>query len=125
MLAEARTPALYTIQLTIWMHLRLQHHLISPAPAFPFATQNGKRMAGEEALRTYLDKWDRKYWATYKVGNRGLGEGFQAVSVGCCRDIGCLGRVVSVLRQGVGLLSIGHPAPGLCKVARLPSASVQ
>lgn len=22
---------------------------------------------GELALRTYLDKWDRKYWATYKV----------------------------------------------------------
>jgi hypothetical protein len=30
-------------------------------------SQNGKRMAGEEALRSYLDKWDRKYWATYKV----------------------------------------------------------
>ena len=22
---------------------------------------------GEGTLRTYLDKWDRKYWATYKV----------------------------------------------------------
>jgi geranylgeranyl diphosphate/geranylgeranyl-bacteriochlorophyllide a reductase len=22
---------------------------------------------GEATLRTYLDKWDRKYWATYKV----------------------------------------------------------
>lgn len=24
-------------------------------------------MAGEAAFRDYLDKWDRKYWATYKV----------------------------------------------------------
>jgi hypothetical protein len=24
-------------------------------------------MVGEAALRNYLDKWDRKYWATYKV----------------------------------------------------------
>jgi geranylgeranyl diphosphate/geranylgeranyl-bacteriochlorophyllide a reductase len=23
--------------------------------------------AGEAAIRDYLDKWDRKYWATYKV----------------------------------------------------------
>lgn len=25
-------------------------------------------MVGEQALGKYLDKWDRKYWATYKVG---------------------------------------------------------
>jgi len=31
------------------------------------ASQGGKVMAGEAALRTYLDKWDRQYWATYKV----------------------------------------------------------
>ena len=31
------------------------------------ASQGGKRMAGEAALRTYLDEFDRKYWATYKV----------------------------------------------------------
>lgn len=24
-------------------------------------------MVGEKDLRVYLDKWDRKYWATYKV----------------------------------------------------------
>ncbi len=24
-------------------------------------------MVGEQALRVYLDKWDKKYWATYKV----------------------------------------------------------
>ena len=24
-------------------------------------------MCGEAALRTYLDKWDNKYWTTYKV----------------------------------------------------------
>ena len=24
-------------------------------------------MVGEKNLRTYLDKFDRKYWATYKV----------------------------------------------------------
>ncbi len=29
--------------------------------------QNGTKMAGEAAFRDYLDKWDRKYWATYKV----------------------------------------------------------
>lgn len=27
----------------------------------------GKRMIGEQDLRVYLDKWDKKYWATYKV----------------------------------------------------------
>lgn len=31
------------------------------------ASQGGKLMAGEKALQTYLDKWDRQYWATYKV----------------------------------------------------------
>lgn len=29
--------------------------------------QGGKVMCGEPALRTYLDKWDNKYWTTYKV----------------------------------------------------------
>ncbi len=37
------------------------------AEAIVEASQNGTRMAGEEAIRNYLDKWDRKYWATYKV----------------------------------------------------------
>ncbi len=27
----------------------------------------GQRMVGEKDLRVYLDKFDRKYWATYKV----------------------------------------------------------
>jgi hypothetical protein len=27
----------------------------------------GKKMVGEATLRKYLDKFDRKYWATYKV----------------------------------------------------------
>merc|ERR1719498_830927 len=31
------------------------------------ASQGGTVMAGEKALQTYLDKWDRQYWATYKV----------------------------------------------------------
>lgn len=26
-----------------------------------------KQMVGESALRVYLDKWDKQYWATYKV----------------------------------------------------------
>jgi len=30
-------------------------------------SKNGKIMVGETALRKYLDRWDRKYWATYKV----------------------------------------------------------
>jgi len=30
-------------------------------------SQGGKVMVGEAAFRKYLDKWDRKYWATYKV----------------------------------------------------------
>jgi len=37
------------------------------AEAIAEASQNGKKMVGEDALRVYLDKWDRKYWATYKV----------------------------------------------------------
>ena len=24
-------------------------------------------MVGEKDLRLYLDRWDKKYWATYKV----------------------------------------------------------
>ena len=31
------------------------------------AVQGGKVMVGEDALRMYLDRWDNKYWATYKV----------------------------------------------------------
>ncbi|PSC75626.1 geranylgeranyl reductase [Micractinium conductrix] len=31
------------------------------------ASEGGKKMAGERALRNYLDEFDRKYWATYKV----------------------------------------------------------
>merc|ERR1712060_909678 len=31
-----------------------------------FAGKSG-RMAAESDLRVYLDRWDRKYWATYKV----------------------------------------------------------
>ena len=27
----------------------------------------GKVMIGEDDLRKYLDKFDKKYWATYKV----------------------------------------------------------
>jgi len=30
-------------------------------------SDGGKKMCGEGALRSYLDKWDNKYWATYKV----------------------------------------------------------
>jgi len=31
------------------------------------ASANGTKMVGEKDLRVYLDKFDRKYWATYKV----------------------------------------------------------
>lgn len=37
------------------------------AEAIVDASERGKRMVGEAALRVYLDKWDSKYWATYKV----------------------------------------------------------
>ncbi|KIY94356.1 geranylgeranyl reductase [Monoraphidium neglectum] len=37
------------------------------AEAIVEASEGGKKMCGEGALRNYLDKWDRKYWATYKV----------------------------------------------------------
>ncbi|EFJ40798.1 hypothetical protein VOLCADRAFT_77841 [Volvox carteri f. nagariensis] len=37
------------------------------AEAIVEASANGTKMAGEDAIRVYLDKWDRKYWATYKV----------------------------------------------------------
>ena len=30
-------------------------------------SQNGTLAVDEADLRSYLDKWDRKYWATYKV----------------------------------------------------------
>lgn len=37
------------------------------AEAIVEASEQGKKMAGPAAIKTYLDKWDRKYWATYKV----------------------------------------------------------
>lgn len=37
------------------------------AEAIVEGSANGKKMVGEADLRQYLDKWDRKYWATYKV----------------------------------------------------------
>ena len=37
-----------------------------PAPS-NVCVHAGTRMVGEKNLRTYLDKFDRKYWATYKV----------------------------------------------------------
>lgn len=30
-------------------------------------SQGGKKMCGETAFRSYIDKWDAKYWTTYKV----------------------------------------------------------
>lgn len=37
------------------------------AEAIVEASARGTKMCGEAAIRTYLDKWDRKYWTTYKV----------------------------------------------------------
>eukprot|EP01025_Chloroclados_australasicus_P047435 TRINITY_DN5310_c0_g1_i1.p1 TRINITY_DN5310_c0_g1~~TRINITY_DN5310_c0_g1_i1.p1 ORF type:complete len:475 (-),score=76.51 TRINITY_DN5310_c0_g1_i1:143-1375(-) len=37
------------------------------AEAIVAASKNGSVMVGESAIRDYLDKWDRKYWTTYKV----------------------------------------------------------
>jgi len=37
------------------------------AEAIVEGSANGTQMIGEKDLRVYLDKWDRKYWATYKV----------------------------------------------------------
>lgn len=37
------------------------------AEAIVEASQGGKKMVGERDLRVYLDKFDQKYWATYKV----------------------------------------------------------
>ncbi|KAJ9532011.1 hypothetical protein QJQ45_003703 [Haematococcus lacustris] len=37
------------------------------AEAIVEASEGGKKMAGEDALRVYLDKFDNKYWTTYKV----------------------------------------------------------
>lgn len=37
------------------------------AEAIVEQSKQGTRMVGEQDLRVYLDKWDRKYWATYKV----------------------------------------------------------
>lgn len=37
------------------------------AEAIVERSNNGKKMVGEDTLRIYLDKWDKKYWATYKV----------------------------------------------------------
>ena len=38
------------------------------AEAIVEGSMNGTRMVDESDLRVYLDKWDRKYWGTYKVG---------------------------------------------------------
>lgn len=37
------------------------------AAAIVEKSEGGKRMIGEDAFRLYLDRFDRKYWATYKV----------------------------------------------------------
>ncbi len=37
------------------------------AEAIVAESQGGKKMVGEGALRVYLDKFDSKYWASYKV----------------------------------------------------------
>ena len=37
------------------------------AEAIVEGSKNGVNAVDEADLRTYLDKWDRKYWATYKV----------------------------------------------------------
>jgi len=37
------------------------------AEAIVEASKGGKEMIDESAIRVYLDKWDKKYWATYKV----------------------------------------------------------
>ena len=39
------------------------------AEAIVEGSQSGKYMVEEADLRTYLDKWDKKYWATYKACN--------------------------------------------------------
>ena len=38
----------------------------------------GKKMVGEADIRLYLDRFDKKYWATYKVPTR----------LGCVSDQG-------------------------------------
>ena len=37
------------------------------AEAIVEGSKNGTRMIDESDLRVYLEKWDKKYWATYKV----------------------------------------------------------
>lgn len=37
------------------------------AEAIVKESAGGTKMAGERAIRDYLDAWDKKYWATYKV----------------------------------------------------------
>ncbi len=37
------------------------------AEAIVQGSANGTRMVNESDLRVYLEKWDKKYWATYKV----------------------------------------------------------
>lgn len=37
------------------------------AEAIVEGSENGKRMVNEADLRKYLQKWDKKYWPTYKV----------------------------------------------------------
>ena len=37
------------------------------AEAIVERSENGARQVDESDLRVYLDKWDKKYWATYKV----------------------------------------------------------
>ena len=37
------------------------------AEAIVAASENGAKMVTEGDLRVYLEKWDKQYWATYKV----------------------------------------------------------
>ena len=83
-------------------------------------------MVGEKNLRTYLDKFDRKYWATYKVldilqkvskasfAPRALC--WQALTVKICV---APGRSMTSVPQLAGVLPVQPRPRGLCRDVRV------
>ena len=59
-------PALSTLSLLAQQTLH-RHALYGSQETDVLVCVQGKRMIGEDDLRVYLDKFDKKYWATYKV----------------------------------------------------------
>lgn len=88
------------------------------AEAIVEGSENGTRMIDEADLRVYLDKWDRKYWATYKVMNlRMQVPKLETFEVCSCTSRSCCCQCVIIMmvpssQIGFSFLKFKMVAPG-------------